>query len=43
LFKGTPRSVPDKFFTNFYSKFEMPIYIKVVSLNKMDKFHKGRF
>jgi hypothetical protein len=32
-----------KFFTNFYSKFEMPIYMKVVSLKKMDNFHKGRF
>jgi hypothetical protein len=32
-----------KFFTNFYSIFEMPIYMKVVSLNKMDNFHKGRF
>jgi hypothetical protein len=29
--------------TNFHSKFEMPIYIKVVSLNKLDNFHKGRF
>jgi hypothetical protein len=32
-----------KFFTNFHSKFEMPIYMKVVSLNKVDNFHKGRF
>jgi hypothetical protein len=32
-----------KFFTLFHSKFEMPIYMKVVSLNKMDNFHKGRF
>jgi hypothetical protein len=32
-----------KFFTNFHSKFEMPIYTKVMSLNKMDNFHKGRF
>jgi hypothetical protein len=32
-----------EFFTNFHSKFEMPIYMKVVSLNKMDNFHKGRF
>jgi hypothetical protein len=32
-----------KFFTNFLSKFEMPIYMKVVSLNKLDIFHKGRF
>jgi hypothetical protein len=31
-----------EFFTNFHSKFEMPIYMKVVSLNKMDNFHKGR-
>jgi hypothetical protein len=33
----------DQVFTNFHSKFEMPIYMKVVSLNKMDNFHKGRF
>jgi hypothetical protein len=26
----------------FLSKFEMPIYMKVVSLNKMDNFPKGR-
>jgi hypothetical protein len=32
-----------KFFTLFRSKFEMPIHIEVVSLNKMDNFHKGRF
>jgi hypothetical protein len=32
-----------KFFTLFRSKFEMPIYMKVVSLNKMDNFHKGIF
>jgi hypothetical protein len=32
-----------KFFTFFPSKFEMPIYMKVVSLNKQDNFHKGRF
>jgi hypothetical protein len=32
-----------KFFTNFLPKFEMPIYMKVVSLNEMDNFHKGRF
>jgi hypothetical protein len=32
-----------KFFTNFHPKFEMPIYMKVVSLDKMDNFHKGRF
>jgi hypothetical protein len=32
-----------KFFTNFHSKFEMPFYMKVVSLNKLDNFHKGRF
>jgi hypothetical protein len=25
-----------------HSKFEMPIYTKVVSLNKMDNFHNGR-
>jgi hypothetical protein len=33
----------DQVFANFPSKFEMPIYMKVVSLNKMDNFHKGRF
>jgi hypothetical protein len=27
----------------FHSKFEMPIYMKVVSLIKQDNFHKGRF
>jgi hypothetical protein len=32
-----------KFFTNFPSKFEMPIYMKVVSLDILDNFHKGRF
>jgi hypothetical protein len=32
-----------KFFTNFHPKFEMPIYMKDVSLNNMDNFHKGRF
>jgi hypothetical protein len=32
-----------EFFTNFHSKFEMPIYMKVVSLNKMDNFYKGKF
>jgi hypothetical protein len=32
-----------KFFTLFHSKFEMPIYMKVVSLNKLDNFHKCRF
>jgi hypothetical protein len=32
-----------KFFPLFRSKFEMPIYMKVVYLNKMDNFHKGRF
>jgi hypothetical protein len=31
-----------KFFTNFHSKLEMSIYMKVVSLNKPDNFHKGR-
>jgi hypothetical protein len=29
-------------FQVFPSKFEMPIYMKVVSLIKMDNFHKGR-
>jgi hypothetical protein len=32
-----------KFFVHFHSKFEMPIYMKVVSLNKLDNVHKGRF
>jgi hypothetical protein len=32
-----------EFFTNFHSNFEMPISMKVVSLNKMDNFRKGRF
>jgi hypothetical protein len=32
-----------KFFTNFLSKFEMPIYMKVVSLDKLDNFRVGRF
>jgi hypothetical protein len=32
-----------KFFTFFLSKFGMPLYMKVVSLNKLDNFHKGRF
>jgi hypothetical protein len=32
-----------KFFTFFHSQFEIPIYMKVVSLNKLDNFHKGRF
>jgi hypothetical protein len=31
------------FFTIFLSKFGMPFYMKVVSLNKMDNFPKGRF
>jgi hypothetical protein len=30
-------------FIFFHSKFEMPIYMKVVSLDKLDNFHKGRF
>jgi hypothetical protein len=29
----------DQVFTNFLSKFEMSIYMKVVSLNKLDNFH----
>jgi hypothetical protein len=33
----------DHVFTNFHSKFEMPICMKVVSLNKLDNFHIGRF
>jgi hypothetical protein len=32
-----------KFFIFFHSKFEMPSYMKVVSLDKLDNFHKGRF
>jgi hypothetical protein len=31
-----------KFFT-FSTQFEMPIYMKVVFLNKLDNFNKGRF
>jgi hypothetical protein len=27
----------------FLSKFGMPLYMKVVSLNKLDNFHKGKF
>jgi hypothetical protein len=32
-----------KFSTSFHSKFEMSIYMKVVSLSKLENFHKGRF
>jgi hypothetical protein len=32
-----------KFFTFFLSKLEMPIYMKVVFLKKLDNFHIGRF
>jgi hypothetical protein len=32
-----------KFFIFSPSKFQMPIYLKVVSVNKLDNFHKGRF
>jgi hypothetical protein len=32
-----------KFFPFFPSKFEMSIYMKVVSLDKLDNFQKGRF
>jgi hypothetical protein len=32
-----------RFFIFFPSKFEMPIYMKVVFLNKLDNFHKGKF
>jgi hypothetical protein len=32
----------NQFLKIFHSKFEMPIYTKGVSLNKMDNFHKGR-
>jgi hypothetical protein len=31
------------FFTNSHSKFEMPIYMKVVSLDKLNNFRIGRF
>jgi hypothetical protein len=31
------------FFTNFHPKIEMSIYMKVVSLDKLDNFHIGRF
>jgi hypothetical protein len=30
-------------FHAFPLKFEMPIYMKVVSLNKLENIHKGRF
>jgi hypothetical protein len=30
-------------FQAFPLKIEMPIYMKVVSLNKLDNFHKGKF
>jgi hypothetical protein len=33
----------EQVFMPFLSKSKMPIYMKVVSLNKMDNFHKGRF
>jgi hypothetical protein len=33
----------DQVFTFFLSKFEMPIYMKVVSIDKLDNFHIGRF
>jgi hypothetical protein len=32
-----------KFSTLFHSKLEMPSYMKVVSLEKLDNFHIGRF
>jgi hypothetical protein len=32
-----------KFFILFHSKFEMPINMKVVSLEKLDNFHIGIF
>jgi hypothetical protein len=31
------------FFANFHSKFEMPNYMKVVFVDKLDNFHIGRF
>jgi hypothetical protein len=33
----------DQVFHPFPLKIEMPIYMKVVSLNKLDNFLKGRF
>jgi hypothetical protein len=33
----------DQVFHLFPSKFEMPIYMKVVSLNKLDNFRNGSF
>jgi hypothetical protein len=32
----------NEFFKLFHLKFEMPIYMKVASLIKMNNFHKGR-
>jgi hypothetical protein len=31
------------FFILFHSKFEMPFYMKVVFLDKLDNFHIGRY
>jgi hypothetical protein len=42
LFWQTVKSALQLIFQAFPSKFEMPIYMKVVSLIKMDNFHKGR-
>jgi hypothetical protein len=33
----------DQDFHLFHSKLEMPSYMKVVSLDKLDNFHIGRF
>jgi hypothetical protein len=33
----------DHIFILFHPKFEMPIYVKVVSLDKLDNFHIARF
>jgi hypothetical protein len=33
----------NRVFTNFLSKFEMPIHMKVVFLDKLDTFRIGRF
>jgi hypothetical protein len=33
----------EQVFMHFHSKFEMSIYRKVVSLNKLDNYHKDRF
>jgi hypothetical protein len=42
LLLQTVNSVLQLIFQVFPSKLEMPIYMKVVSLNKIYNFHKGR-